>query len=562
MIGKIRTHLFWLSLLFGADRLAGALPADNGQSVVVVYNSRLPESKEVAEYYAKKRQVPPRQVHGFNLPLEETISRQDYLSALQEPLYKIFETNHWFTFGPMPDGAPVHLKNSRKVVDASVRYVVLCYGVPARILRDPKLAEAAESTFMPALRRNEASVDSQLAVLPALDQKPDWVGPLKNPIYGVTNGLAVDPKNNVLMVCRLDGPSAAIARGLVDKAMDAETNGLWGRAYFDARGLTNGDYVLGDEWMRSSANVTRFLGFETEVDEQPATFSAAQPMSHIAFYSGWYDETVSGPFTLPQVEFMPGAFAYHLHSFNAATIRTTNSHWVGPLLAKGATCTLGSVDEPYLQMTPDLPIFYRNFIVYGCSFGEAAYACQQALSWQNIAIGDPLYRPFGKLPKTQHEELQARGSPLLEWSVLRWVNLNLARPDADVSEWIRYLEQEVPITRTSAVLKERLADLYLAKRKISDSLDSYELVLKLKPSSQQRLRVLLTLAQKRALYGREAGALDAYQMLIKEYPNYPGLLDLCRKALPLAEKLGQKQAVQSIEHEIKRLSPPTEGVKG
>src|SRR4051812_47498688 len=421
---------------------AFALPPETGKAVVVIYNTRVPESKQVAEYYAQKRSVPAGQVHGFSLPTEETISRQDYLAQLEEPLYKMFETNHWFTFGPMPKDAPAPLKNVRKVVDASIRYVVLCYGVPTRILRDPKLEESAESTFPIPLRRNEASVDSQLAVLPAREQKPDWVGPLRNPVYSATNGSFLDPKNNILMVARLDGPTATIARGLVDKAMEAETNGLWGRAYFDARGLTNGDYLLGDEWMRSAASVTRFLGFETEVDEQSATFPAAHPMSHIAFYSGWYDETVSGPFTLPQVEFMPGAFAYHLHSFNAATIRTTNSHWVGPLLAKGATCTLGSVDEPYLQMTPDLSIFYRNFMVYGCTFGESAYACQQALSWQNIAIGDPLYRPFGKPPKTRHEELQARGSPLVEWSVLRWVNLNVARPDADLSEWIRYLEQE------------------------------------------------------------------------------------------------------------------------
>ena len=47
-------------------------------------------------------------------------------------------------------------------------------------------------------------------------------------------------------------------------------------------------------------------------------------MSQIAIYCGWYDENVSGPFTLPKVEFMPGAFAYHLHSFSAATLRSAN----------------------------------------------------------------------------------------------------------------------------------------------------------------------------------------------------------------------------------------------
>ncbi len=53
--------------------------------------------------------------------------------------------------------------------------------------------------------------------------------------------------NGLLLVSRLDGPTPEIASGLVDKAMAAESNGFWGRAYFDARGLqTNNTYYLGD----------------------------------------------------------------------------------------------------------------------------------------------------------------------------------------------------------------------------------------------------------------------------------------------------------------------------
>ena len=77
------------------------------------------------------------------------------------------------------------------------------------------------------------------------------------------------------------------------------------------------------------------LGFETTVDDKPETFPADFPMSQIAIYCGWYDENVSGPFTLPKVEFMPGAFAYHLHSFSAATMRSTNPKLVRPAARQG-----------------------------------------------------------------------------------------------------------------------------------------------------------------------------------------------------------------------------------
>ncbi len=62
-----------------ATPLAGA---DAGATVVVVYNRRMPESKEVAEYYAKRREVPARQVLGFDLPVSETMTRAEFTEQL------------------------------------------------------------------------------------------------------------------------------------------------------------------------------------------------------------------------------------------------------------------------------------------------------------------------------------------------------------------------------------------------------------------------------------------------------------------------------------------------
>src|SRR5581483_6204582 len=148
--------------------------------------------------------------------------------------------------------------------------------------------------------------------------------------YRTTNAAAMNPTNGadgILLVARLDGPTAGIARALVDKAMQAEADGLWGRAYFDLRGITNGPYKIGDDWMRHAAEACYLLGFETAVDQRDGTFSPGFPLSQVAFYAGWYDGNVSGPFAQPTVEFMPGAFAYHLHSFSATTLRSTTRQW-------------------------------------------------------------------------------------------------------------------------------------------------------------------------------------------------------------------------------------------
>ena len=540
-----------------------ALPlcaAELGSSVIVIYNSRVPESKEVAEHYARQRQVPAGQVLGFALPIptdkDESMTRTEFIDELQKPLLKQLEKAGIFKLaaGPHSSNSPPSAVPGRRVVASTIRYAVLCYGVPVKIVRDPNLVEASADQLPQELRRNEASVDSQLACLPISELNPPWAGPITNPFYGATNGAMLNPTNGILMVTRLDGPTPAIARGLVDKALQAERDGLWGRAYIDGRGITNGGYKLGDDMMRGASNVTRSLGFETTMDDKPETFPPAFPMSHIAFYTGWYDWNVSGPFLQAQVEFMPGAFAYHLHSFSAQKIHTATENWVGPLLAKGATATMGCVDEPYLTYTPDMTAFFSRFIFYKLSFGEAAWAAQNALSWQTIAVGDPLYCPFARSPRERHEDLERRQSKLIEWSHLMVVDLNL-NLDPNPDESIRYLEG-LAMTHKSAVLTEKLADLYWTKKKLSDALDTYAEVLKLDPSPHQRIRVLLTIAERRELFGPDTAAFAAYQQLIKENPSYPDLLGIYTKLLPLAKRLDKPAEVEHCEKEIKRLTPP------
>src|SRR5258708_34546195 len=70
-----------------------ALGANPGDEVVGVYNSRVPESKEIANYYAMKRQVPTNQVFGFELPTGEDMTRREYELLLQLPLAKAIKSN-------------------------------------------------------------------------------------------------------------------------------------------------------------------------------------------------------------------------------------------------------------------------------------------------------------------------------------------------------------------------------------------------------------------------------------------------------------------------------------
>jgi uncharacterized protein (TIGR03790 family) len=539
---------FKQTLLLGIAMTAGTLSlraAGPGDEVLVVYNSRMPESKSVADHYAQRRQVPTNQILGLELTTDEEISRTEFQDALQRPLAKALESRKLWHIAsqivPATNGQPGRVE--WRVVNSRIRYLVLCYGVPLRITANPLLKERGMEKLRPELQRNEAAVDNELACLPWVEQKLPLSGPLPNQLYTVTNAALLHPTNGILLVARLDGPSADLARGLVDKAIQAETDGLWGRAYFDLRGLTDPAYKPGDDWIRTAAELSRLVGFETVIDTNAATFSTGFPMSHIGLYAGWYDNDASGPFSRPTVEFMPGAFAYHIQSYSAATLRSTTRNWVGPLLAKGVTATMGAVTEPYLSGTPDLGVFFGRFLFFGFTFGEAAYAAQPVLSWQTTVIGDPLYRPFGKGPQEQHLDLERRHSKLVEWSHLKVVNLNLAK-NTPAAQLPAYLE-EIETTKQSAVLTEKLADLYAALGKPLSAVRSYQAALKLDPSPQQRVRLRLVLGEKLQEQDRHDEAVENYRRLLEEAPDYPDRQAIADKLAALEAKAAQSAATNA-----------------
>ncbi|MCX8157299.1 MAG: TIGR03790 family protein [Verrucomicrobiae bacterium] len=508
---------------------AGAESREAG-AVVVVYNREVPDSQRVAEHYAARRGVPGDRLVGLALPRTEVMSRAEYEQQLRQPLLRwLTENGHWqYGGGGAPTGLPVR---------AGIRYAVLCYGVPLKIRAEPGLKEAGAAGLLPALQRNEAAVDSELACLPGSVTNYLITGALPNPFHATTNVGRLHPTNGLLLVTRLDGPTAEVARGLVDKALAAESNGLWGRAYIDLRQTTDTNYALGDRWLATAGQMLWRMGYWVEVDTNAATFGAGYPMSQIAFYAGWYEEHVSGPFTLPEVEFMPGAFAYHLHSFSAATVRDGRQHWAGPLLAKGAAATIGFTEEPYLAGTLDVPTFVANWLGMGATLGEAAYAAQGNLSWQTTVIGDPLYRPAGRRAEEVHAELVARGSPLVEWSHAKVVVLNLATGLTPV-EVMRYLEN-LTNTSGSAVLTEMLGDLYWQNRKLLDGLYTVESALKRGPSPQQKVRLYLKTAERLQFLQRHPQRLACLEALVKEFPEHPRAAEVKKEIEELKAKLGK-----------------------
>src|SRR5205807_2766369 len=126
-------------------------------------------------------------------------------------------------------------------------------------------------------------------------------------------------------------------------------------------------------------------------------------------------------------------------------------------------------------------------------------------------VGDPLYRPFGRDPEQLQDALLQRHSKLTEWCFLRLIDINLAN-GKPVADCVAFLEQ-LATAKQSAVLTEKLGDLYTAQGKPSSAAHEYQQALKLDPSPQQRLRLGLTLADKFVSLGQPQQAYDAYEQL-------------------------------------------------
>src|SRR5439155_6119748 len=87
-----------------------------------------------------------------------------------------------------------------------IRYMVLCFGVPVKINPDPKMTEKDTQRWPEQFRRNEAAVDSELALLPTVFPK---YGYIPNPLYNYPDPTFREPMNlRMILLTRLDGTNA------------------------------------------------------------------------------------------------------------------------------------------------------------------------------------------------------------------------------------------------------------------------------------------------------------------------------------------------------------------
>ncbi|BET69025.1 hypothetical protein ASA1KI_39430 [Opitutales bacterium ASA1] len=354
---------------------------------MLLVNASDPDSSALATHYERQRSEAETLRVAVPMPLRETISWADYVRDIHNPLQRALIEHGWL------DAAASELADAEGRMRTvsfghSIDYLAVLRGVPLRIAHDPKRIRVPDTGASERARTTQGSVDGELALLAVAS--PPLVGFVANPWYrGDVRGGGGVGRPDVVRVSRIDGPTLEDCLALVDHGIEAERMGLAGRAYVDS----GGPHRLGDAWMDRMVERLARAWFDVETHPQRGIMMHPMRFDAPVLYFGWYAEHLAGPMALEGFRFEPGAIAVHVHSFSARTLRSDTEGWCGPLIARGATATLGNVYEPYLELSHDLDRFLE-VLLEGRTFGEAACEALPALGWQAVAIGDPLYRPF------------------------------------------------------------------------------------------------------------------------------------------------------------------------
>ncbi|MBT8346786.1 MAG: TIGR03790 family protein [Desulfofustis sp.] len=396
-----------LSIFYGPSSVSALLPDE----IVVVANSRAADSVKLAKYYMKMRGIPSEHLIKIRTTWEESCARKDYDDNIATPILKAIN----------------NLRTS-----TNIRSIVTMFGVPLKI-RPPTLdfddeeqvntlrhqlqqlqtqSQTADIQEQPGLKEQvkslitqielllqtnkRASIDSELALVLVEDYPlENW---LPNPFFlGFQNKELFLKKDKVLIVSRLDGPTADTVRRVIDDTVAVEKIGLQGTACFDARWQKSetdkkkSGYTLYDAALHhAAAQLTENGPLPVVIDDRPELFTEGA-CPDAALYSGWYSlANYADVFN-----WVPGSIGFHIASSECATLKQEKSQvWCKRMLEEGVAATIGPVYEPYVQAFPPPDLFFAKLTEGYLTLGEVYLISLPFLSWQMVLIGDPLYLPF------------------------------------------------------------------------------------------------------------------------------------------------------------------------
>ena len=349
---------------------APALMAQTPDQVLIVVNKQSAVSREIGDYYRRKRGVPAENVCTIDTAPNELITRKVYDDEVETPIAAFLK---------------------KTGLQEKIVYIVTTLGVPLKI-------EGNNA----GLQNTGAAVDSELTLVyqHLHGVKTPLAGAVPNPFFRQRDTPFRHPLFALYLVTRLAAYDLAEAKGLVDRALLARNTGKF---VIDLR--ANED-TPGNQWLRAAALL---LPKERVVLEETSRVVTNQ--KDVIAYASWGSNDADRKERFLHFTWLPGAIMTEFVSTDARTFQRPPDSWqIGPwsesrskwyagsvqtltadYIHEGVSGASGNVDEPYLSFNPRpdfvLPAYYQ-----GRNLAESFYMGIPGLSWMNVVIGDPLMR--------------------------------------------------------------------------------------------------------------------------------------------------------------------------
>ncbi|MCB1195924.1 TIGR03790 family protein [bacterium] len=353
------------------------------EQVLIVYDNDNAVSRSIAEYYRTQRGIDSDQMLGLtNLTtydFGERMVHSDYLVQVEQPV--------------------VNKVNQLDTAGKDIQSIVLMHGMPWKVNDQVAFNPSSSPTSRWASLDSELTVAGLTSGSTPLSGTP---GQLLNPysVFGF-NGVNFTIKStlpgsfdrssyaDMFLVTRIQGPTAQSARDLIDRAIEAEHNGVLAKEFVSvldknpaiSDAVTNGAIELAHDFLVAE-------GFNA-VLETTSNLYANPPsgaQEDTFFYWGWRDGFPQDYPGHDVYNFMPGSVGVHVTSESTYVLA---GDWLRNLILDGVTATQFGIQEPFSLGFSD-PFFFLLYYLNGYSFAEAITASNRFLSWQIVNIGDPL----------------------------------------------------------------------------------------------------------------------------------------------------------------------------
>ena len=372
--------------------------------VLVLSNRNALKSHSLAAWYMAKRQIPKENLLLVFVTDMESCSRDAYLKKIVPPVRHALEKNRKIKAIVTMFGLPLRISSPGMTKEEQARMDRLTAKreqFNALKEKNGQLTEEQKKALSQLNKRMKqfkastdkvASFDSELMLVKKDSYTLNFWQP--NPFFlpWRSKKTAIE-KSDVIMVSRLDGADASIVKRIVNDSIEAETKGLSGTAYFDARWKDPGQkkvagYRLYDKSIHNAAGRLKKGGLKVVLDDKQDLFQPGD-CPNAALYCGWYSlANYVDAFTWEK-----GAVGYHIASSECATLKRKNSTvWCKKMLDNGIAATVGPVGEPYVQSFPMPEIFFYLLAKGKLTLVESYLVSLPYLSWKQMLVGDPLYR--------------------------------------------------------------------------------------------------------------------------------------------------------------------------